>query len=140
MDECQLKGLCYNCDEKYFPGHKCKEQNIFMAISEDVSKEDVEAPLVSMSPEPIDITPPSDPLEVEPVISLNALTGFYAPQTLKLIGYIKHRKVIILVDSGSTHNFIHCCISQETNCYIHAINNFQIMIAKLFPTPCHTSH
>jgi hypothetical protein len=36
MDECQLKGLCYNCDEKYFPGHKCKEQNIFMAISEEI--------------------------------------------------------------------------------------------------------
>jgi hypothetical protein len=33
MDEHQLKGLFYNCDEKYFPGHKCKEQNIFMAIS-----------------------------------------------------------------------------------------------------------
>jgi hypothetical protein len=79
MDECQLKGLCYNCDDKYFSGHKCKEQNIFMAISEDVSEEDVEAPLVSVSPEPTDITPPSDPLEVEPVISLNALTGFYAP-------------------------------------------------------------
>jgi hypothetical protein len=100
-----------------------------MAISEDVSKEDVEAPLVSMSPKPIDITPPSDPLEVEPVISLNALTGFSTPQTLKLIGYIKHRKVIILVDSGSTHNFIHCHISKETNCYICPVNNFQIMIA-----------
>jgi hypothetical protein len=61
MVECQLKGLCYNCDEKYFPGHKCKEQNIFMAISEDVSEEDVESPLVSLSPEPTDITPPSDP-------------------------------------------------------------------------------
>jgi hypothetical protein len=68
-----------------FLGHKCKEQNIFMAISEDVSEEDVEAPLVSVSPEPTDITPPSDPPEVEPVISLNALTGFSAPQTLKLI-------------------------------------------------------
>jgi hypothetical protein len=22
MVECQLKGLCYNCDDKYFPGHK----------------------------------------------------------------------------------------------------------------------
>jgi hypothetical protein len=22
MAERQLKGLCYNCDEKYFPGHK----------------------------------------------------------------------------------------------------------------------
>jgi hypothetical protein len=129
MDECQLKDLCYNCDNKYFLGHKCKEQKIFMAISEDIPEEDVETPLVPKSPEITDINPPSDPPEVEPIISLNALTGFSAPQTLKLIGYIKHRKVIVLVDSGSTHNFIHCCIAQETHCYIHAINNFQIMIA-----------
>jgi hypothetical protein len=129
MDERQLKGLCYNCDEKYFSGHKCKEQNLFMAIPEDISEEDVETPLVSESPEITDITPPSDPPEVEPVISLNALTRFSAPQTLKLISYIKHRKVIILVYSGSTHNFIHRHIAQETHCYIHAINNFQIMIA-----------
>jgi hypothetical protein len=43
MVECQLKGLCYNCDEKYLSGHKCKEKNIFMAISEEVSEEDVES-------------------------------------------------------------------------------------------------
>jgi hypothetical protein len=129
MVECQLKGLCYNCDDKYFSGHKCKEQNIFMAISEDVSKEDVEAPLVFVSPKSTDITPPSYPLEVELVISLNALTGFSAPQTLKLIGYIKHRKVIILIDSGRTHNFIHLCIAQEIDFYIYAITNFQIMIS-----------
>ena len=36
MVECQLKGLFYNCDEKYFPRHKCKDKNLFMAISEDV--------------------------------------------------------------------------------------------------------
>jgi hypothetical protein len=129
MVERQLKGLCYNFDDKYFLGHKCKEKNLVMAISEDVSEEDVEAPLVSMSPEPTNITPPSDPLEVESTISLNALTGLSTPQTLKLIGYIKHRKFIIIVDSGSTRNFIHRCISQETSCYIRAVNNFQIMIA-----------
>jgi len=92
-------------------------------------EEDVETPLVSESPETTDITPPSEPPKVELIISLNALTGFSAPQTLKLISYIKHRKVIILVDSGSTHNFIHRCIAQETHCYIHVVNNFQIMIA-----------
>ena len=118
MDERQLKGLCYNCDEKYFPGHKCKEQKIFMAISEEISEEYEETPSMYESPESTNITPPSDPPEVEPVISLNALTSFFAPQTLKLIGYIKHRKVIILVDSGSTHNFIHHHIAQETHCYI----------------------
>jgi hypothetical protein len=129
MVECQLKGICYNCDEKYFLGQKCKEKNIYMAILEDISEEDVETPFVSESPETTDITPPSDSPEVELIISLNDLTGFYDPQTLKLISYIKHRKVIILVDSGSTHNFIHHRIAQETHCYIHAVNNFQIMIA-----------
>jgi hypothetical protein len=44
MLECQLKGLCYNYDDKYFSGHKCKEQNIFMAISEEISEEDEETP------------------------------------------------------------------------------------------------
>jgi hypothetical protein len=129
MVEYKVKGLYYNYDDKYFSGHKCEEQKPFMAILEDISKHDVEAPLVAVSPKPTDMTPPSDPPEVELVISLNSLTGFSTPQTLKLIGYIKHRKVIILVDSGSTHNFIHCRIAQETNYYIHAVNNFQIMIS-----------
>ena len=124
MVERQLKGLCYNCDDKYFPSHKCKEQNIFMAISEEISEEDEETPSVSKSPKSTDITPPSDPLEVELVISLNPLTGFSTPQTLKLISYIKHQKVIILLDSGSTHNFIHRLISQEDNCFIVVVENF----------------
>jgi hypothetical protein len=37
-DERQLKGLCYNCDEKYFPGHNCKEHNIFMAMNDEFSE------------------------------------------------------------------------------------------------------
>jgi hypothetical protein len=61
MVECQLKGLCYNCDEKYFFGHKCKEKNIFMAISKDVSEEEVKAPPLEKLLEPIDLTLPSNP-------------------------------------------------------------------------------
>ena len=57
-----------------------------MAISRDISEEDVETPLVFESLEITDTTPPSDPPEVKSTISLNALTGFSAPQTLKMIG------------------------------------------------------
>jgi hypothetical protein len=39
MVECHLKGVGYNCDEKYFPGHQCTKQKCFMAISEDVYDE-----------------------------------------------------------------------------------------------------
>jgi hypothetical protein len=100
-----------------------------MVISEDVSNEDVEVSPEATLPQADDLTFPFDPIEAEQPISLNALLEFSTPQTLKLIGYIKNKKVIILVDSGSTHNFIHRRLVQEINCYIRALNNFQIMIA-----------
>jgi hypothetical protein len=99
-----------------------------MTISEDVYDEYVEFSPESELPQIYNISPPSDPPKVEPLISLNSLTDFSTPQTLKLIGYIKYMKVIILVDSGSTHNLIHRHLSQEVNCYICVVNNFKIMI------------
>jgi hypothetical protein len=48
----------------FFLRNKCKEQIFFMAISEDVLEEDVQAPIVFVSPKPIDITPPLDPPKV----------------------------------------------------------------------------
>jgi hypothetical protein len=80
-------------------------------------------------PPPSNMTPPSNQPKVELMISLNSLTGFSAPQTLKLFGYIKNKKFIIIVDSHSTRNFIHHRISLEVNCYIRAFNNFQIMVS-----------
>jgi hypothetical protein len=72
------------------------------------------------------------PLQAPPKehhISLHALSGSLMPQTLKLIGYIKHIKVIVLIESGSTHHFIHRRVAQDTHCYVHPIYDFQIMIA-----------
>jgi hypothetical protein len=37
--------------------------------------------------------------------------------------------VIFLIDNGNTPNFIHRRVVEETHCYVHAVHNFQIMIA-----------
>jgi hypothetical protein len=68
MAQHQLKGLCYNCDDKYFPGHKCKEKNIFMVVTEDISEEDVVVPPMEEIPPPFNLTPPSDPPNVDSMI------------------------------------------------------------------------
>jgi hypothetical protein len=65
----------------------------------------------------------------EPVISLHALVGISAPQTLKIKGYIKHRSVVVLIDSGSTHNFIHRRVTEDVNFFVRPVSNFQILIA-----------
>jgi hypothetical protein len=58
MVECQLKGLCYNYGDKYFLGHKFKEQKCFMAIFEDVPDEYVVVSPDAVLPTTDDITPP----------------------------------------------------------------------------------
>jgi hypothetical protein len=42
------------------------------------------------------------------------VTSFSPPQTLKLIGYIRNRKFIIVVDNGSTNKFIHCAFPKKS--------------------------
>ena len=61
--------------------------------------------------------------------TLHALLGIIASYTLKLVSYIKHIKVVVLIDSGNTHNFIYWCVVKDTHFYVQFISNFQIMIS-----------
>lgn len=39
-------------------------------------------------------------------ISLHAIARSLAPKTMRLQGEINHQKVLVLIDTGSTHSFI----------------------------------
>ena len=62
-------------------------------------------------------------------ISCNTVVAITAPKTLKVEGYIKKKKVIVLIDSGSAHNFIHCKITKELNCFLYPTPTCQVMVA-----------
>ena len=62
-------------------------------------------------------------------ISCNALAGITTPQTLKIERHIKKKKVIVLIDSGSTHNFIHCKVAKELNFFLYPTPECQVMVA-----------
>ena len=69
-----------------------------------------------------EVVEPKIPQEY-PIISPHAL-GILSPQTLKLQGYIKHCKVVVLVDSGRIDNFFHKRVEEETHSYVHLVSNF----------------
>jgi len=114
------RGLCFNCDEKFTRGHHCAPQFFLLAADEDHTSEDTN-PNISSQHNPIlnDPTlltrtdsqhnptltqPQTEPLLAQ--ISLHALSGQTAPETLRLVGWISHQLVVILVGGGSTHNFV----------------------------------
>jgi hypothetical protein len=134
MEEGCKQGICYYCDEKYSPCHKCCEKKFFQIdVSSSTSSEDI------LSDEAIELeeTPPivpipdlvTPPMELEePIISLHALKGISTLHTLKINGYIKHRSVVVLIDIDNTHNFVHHWVTEEVNCFVRPISNFQILI------------
>jgi len=67
--------------------------------------------------------------EMNLTIYCNSLVGITTPQTIKIYGHNKKKKVILLIDSGNTHNFIHCKIAKELNCFLYPAPECQVMVS-----------
>ena len=65
---------------------------------------------------------------MSPTISCNALEGITTPQNLNIEGNIKKKKVIVLIDSGSTQKFIHCKVAKELNFFLYPTPEYQVMV------------
>ena len=61
-------------------------------------------------------------------ISCNGFVGITTSQTLNIERHIKKKNVIMLIDSGSIHNFIHCKIAKEFNCFQYPTTECQVMV------------
>ena len=94
------RGLCFNCDERYHRGHCCNSRvHLLVADEDERLVEDYN--LLGLEPDP-----PDPSLVNEAQLNLHSLTGPLAPETLRFFGLIADHQVLILVDGGSTHNFV----------------------------------
>lgn len=82
MAERRAKGLCFNCDEMFSVGHKCSKLFCIMMADDD------------------------EVIEETPEISLNAIRGEKNDKTFQVRAVIGSGIAWVLLDSGSTHNFI----------------------------------
>ncbi|KAK1372665.1 hypothetical protein POM88_028858 [Heracleum sosnowskyi] len=98
------KGQCFNCDEPWHREHKCKQQMSLLLLEgvvpegfEDLTNVDEILETVNVSDEKVD--------EAEHG-NLYALIGSTSSRCLRLQGEIKNKSLQILIDGGSSHNFI----------------------------------
>ena len=126
------KWLCYNCDGKFTQGHQCTEQKLYLL--DVVSPPALEICEAAQDPvdDQVDIQQPLvDPHshDEHPKISLHPLVGVIAPQTMQVKVFFKNIPLTILIDSGSTHNFIEPQITKQTDSFVHPCSIFKVMVA-----------
>ncbi|XP_028802456.1 uncharacterized protein LOC114757550 [Neltuma alba] len=90
------KGLYYTCDAKFTPTHRCPNKQLMLLQSEGESNEEEDE-----TPEIIEADATLHHL------SLYALRGTQGPATIRFQGTIQGTTVQILLDGGSSDNFIH---------------------------------
>lgn len=101
MEDRLRRGLNYSYGAKWTRGHVCVVPKLFLI--EAVQKEDEGD---ENSAVPAEEDPREFFLEEFPEILLNAIIGTPSPKTMQMIGVIRFHKAIVLIDSGSTHNFV----------------------------------
>lgn len=117
IEERKKKGLCFHCDEKYTYGHKWKRLFNIEGEETDEETEENEA-------EPDQTEPQDENVQV----SLHALTGLLAPETIKIKGRVKKNEITILIDTGSTHTFLDTITARNLKCVVECTTGIMVTI------------
>lgn len=103
-------GLCFKCDAKWSKQHLCPNASLQVLVVLNGMEVEV------MDPDHIDVE--EDDIVWEPqlrAISLNSFWGLTSPTTTKLRGVLKKQSVVVMLDSGATHNFISPAMLQRAH-------------------------
>nr|GMD37481.1 Transposon Ty3-G Gag-Pol polyprotein [Ipomoea batatas] len=112
------RGECYTCDQKWSRSHRCPNRSLLLMCSEDDNSSDVLQPLDEIDEQVL----------TGDCSSLNSMAGPGTPRSLRLTGIIHNESLQVLIDGGSTHNFIQPQIAERLNIPIQAIPPFRVYI------------
>ena len=128
LAEKRAKNQCFYCDKKYVSGHKCEGQLFTL----EVRSEEEEVFEECLDEEDTDVGGfilPEDVQQFTPHISLNSLNGIPTHNTMRIKGHVLNQLLHILMDSGSTHNFLDLYTAKKLGCKIRSTCPLNVFVA-----------
>lgn len=116
-------------------GHRCAPRVHLLIADEDDPVETVGSNIDPHDPIPSLIDIPDPPTQ----ISLNSFPGHVAPETLRLVGNIADNPILVLIDGGSTHNFIQEQLVAQLGLPCHTTTPLWVMVGNGQHLECHTT-
>ncbi|CAA0819701.1 Unknown protein, partial [Striga hermonthica] len=118
------KGQCYKCGERFTPGHRCKQAYMIQVVDSDDEEELKEVETRHYIKEDLEI-------------SVNAMLGVQGPRTIKLPASVRGRSIEVLVDIGSSHNFISAILVDALKLLATKVDPFDVRVVNGEKLRCH---
>ncbi|XP_028794470.1 uncharacterized protein LOC114750095 [Neltuma alba] len=119
------KGLCYTCDAKFTPNHRCPNKQYMLIECEELEKNARHEPHSQTDELKEDLD--GEEMTIHH-LSLHAYHGSPGKATIRFVGVIGGTEVQILLDGGSSDSFIHPRIAQHLGLAIEKTKNVRVMI------------
>ncbi|GJZ49966.1 transposon ty3-I gag-pol polyprotein [Tanacetum coccineum] len=123
----RAKNLCFYCDEKFVPGHKCSGQLFSLEICAAESNSE-EYELEALLEEPL-VQNFGEYVTDTPVISLHSMTRESTYKTMRVRAYVGKHTVHSLIDSGTTHTFLDLRVAKKLGCNLKATCPMDVSVA-----------
>ena len=118
------------CGMKFTPGHTCVRSQIYQILVKDLEAKEGEMEKYIDCPDTLEeLGSNVEEFGALHTISMQALIGTDGHQTMRLTGKVKNQSLVILVDIGSTHNFLDQAMAKRLNCDLHDIPGLKVTIA-----------
>lgn len=125
--------LCFLCDEPFTPGHVCKKPRLFMMLPSEGTEEDHLDYGDENNKEDLN----GECEEQEAQITLHALSGHSTNNTIRSLGMAHGEFLRILMDSGSTNNFMDPQAAKKIRVVIKDANPLNVTVADRFKVSSH---
>ncbi|RWW32020.1 hypothetical protein GW17_00003327 [Ensete ventricosum] len=123
LRERSTKELCWHCNEPWSCEHHCKKG--WLLVIEPVEDEDNET-----SEKAFELK--EEAMEEESPLAnyaMHALADYSNPQMMKVGGLLKQQPITVLIDTGSTNNFLNSKVVARLTLQIKGCNKFDIKVA-----------
>ncbi|XP_010495723.1 PREDICTED: uncharacterized protein LOC104772861 [Camelina sativa] len=118
---------CRHCGDRWFPGHHCRTQQKLKCV--EVAEEDEQYCDAVEEPQSQEVQE-ADVEEIQEyeVLSLSSMSGLTDEKSMRMMGKLVDRDVVVLVDSGATRSFVDYELVKQLGLQISTTRAFGVRV------------
>ncbi|XP_031257652.1 uncharacterized protein LOC116115659 [Pistacia vera] len=127
----KARGVCFRCDANFFPGHRCGDKQFHVVLIDEDESQDEPNDVGADLSENVEEQLPNDA-----ELSISSIVGISSPKTMKVKGKISGAEVIVLIDSGASHNFISKGVIEKLGLPVMQTQTFGVRVGDGYQMRC----